>query len=389
MKVLLQTRAARSVAMSPGGDVVQAHETAGALRHRGLEVDVSSELEPDLTDYDAVHLFNVVRPHETWLQATNAVNQGRKVLLSTVYCDTAEFDRAGRRALTNLATRSLSRDKLEAVKALGRAALTREFNHATRVLLRQGYTRLQLELLELADAFLPNSRSEMRRLKRDLGIEIAASRIFPVPNGIDPDYYHPAALESNRPPAHLAKYSDCVLCVARIGGAKNQLSLVRAMRDLRLPLVLVGQTSATQFAYLRRLRREAGEDVDILGFVTDDEKRWLYQLARVHVLPSWIETTGLSSLEAAAMECAVVTTERGDTREYFGDLVDYCDPADVSTIRVAVARAYESGPLQQLAEIVRDQYTWDRAAEATLRAYAYAGLTAGACASAETDAKYA
>jgi glycosyltransferase involved in cell wall biosynthesis len=159
------------------------------------------------------------------------------------------------------------------------------------------------------------------------------------------------------------------------------------MRNLQLPLVLVGQTSTTQLAYLRRLRREAGKDVHILGFVTEDEKRWLYQLARVHVLPSWIETTGLSSLEAAAMGCAVVTTDRGDTREYFSDLADYCDPADISTIRMAVVRAYESGPQQQLAEIVRDQYTWDRAAEATLRAYAYAGLAAGASAAAETSAK--
>jgi glycosyltransferase involved in cell wall biosynthesis len=385
MTVLLQTRAARSVATSPGGDVVQAHKTCDALRHRGWEVDVSSELEPDLSNYDAVHLFNVVRPHETWIQATNAVNQGRKVLLSTVYCDTGDFDRAGRGRLTTLATRRLTRDRLEAGKALARATLTREFNRATRALFRRGYTRLQLELLDLADAFLPNSRSEMRRLRRDLGIDIAASQIFPVPNGIDPDFYDPGVLAARKPPPHLSKYLGCVLCVARIGGAKNQLSLVRAMRDLELPLVLVGQASTTQFAYLRRLRREAGKDIHILGFVTEEEKRWLYHLARVHVLPSWIETTGLSSLEAAAMLCAIVTTDRGDAAEYFGDLADYCDPSDIASIGTAITRAYDNGPRPELARTVRDLYTWDHAADATIRAYSYAGLHAGFGGSPETD----
>jgi glycosyltransferase involved in cell wall biosynthesis len=371
--------------MSPGGDIVQAHQTRDALRDRGWEVDVSSELEPDLTDYDAVHLFNIVRPHETWLQATNAVNQGRKVLLSTVYNDTGDYDRAGRARLTTLATRRLTRDKLEAGKALGRATLTGEFNRATRVLLRRGYTRLQLEVLDLVDAFLPNSWSEIRRLKRDLGIDIQASQIFTVPNGIDPDFYDPSVLAATEPPPHLAKYSDCVLCVARIGGAKNQLNLVRAMRDLQLPLVLVsGKASTTQLAYLRRLRRESGKHVRILS-VTQEEKRWLYHLARVHVLPSWLETTGLSSLEAAAMLCAIVTTDQGDAAEYFGDLVGYCNPADTSSIRVAVTRAYETGPQPELARTVRDRYTWDRAADATIRAYSYAGLSAVAGGSPETD----
>jgi glycosyltransferase involved in cell wall biosynthesis len=237
----------------------------------------------------------------------------------------------------------------------------------------------------LADAFLPNSRSEMRRLKRDLGVEIPASQIFPVPNGIDPVFYDPSALAAQEPPAHLAKYLDCVLCVARVGGAKNQLSLVRAMRDHPLPLVLVGQASPTQFAYLRRLRREAGRNIHILGFVTEDEKRWLYHLARVHVLPSWIETTGLSSLEAAAMHCAIVTTDRGDAAEYFGDLAEYCDPADISSIRMAVSRACDDGPRPELAATVRDLYTWERAADATIRAYTYAGLPARAARVPEMD----
>jgi len=38
---------------------------------------------------------------------------------------------------------------------------------------------------------------------------------------------------------------------------------------------------------------------------------------QVHMLPSWFETTGLSSIEAAVMHCNIVITDKGDTREYF------------------------------------------------------------------------
>lgn len=353
---------------------MKATETARALNRHGVEARLSSELEPNLDGFDAVHLFNVVRPHEAWVQARNAVRQHRKVLLSTVYCDTRDFDRAGRGPLATSLVRHLSRDTVESAKAIARAAVMRELNSATLVLVRQGYTRLQLQLLDLVDAFLPDSESEMRRLRRDLGVDVAASQVFPVPNGIDTDFYSSEALASQEPPEHLERFSDCVLCVARIGGAKNQLGLLRALNGTDLPLVIAGGASAVQAAYLRRLRREAGGHVRILGFVTEEEKRWLYQLARVHVLPSWIETTGLSSLEAAAMGCAIVTTSRGDAHDYFGDLAHYCDPADGSSIRDAVLSAYELGARPQLADRVRERYTWDRTAEATIEAYASVGL---------------
>jgi glycosyltransferase involved in cell wall biosynthesis len=232
-----------------------------------------------------------------------------------------------------------------------------------------------MQLLELADAFLPNSESEMRRLQNDLNVRVANSRVFPVPNGVDSDFYRPDIVVSQEIPPRLRRFAGCVLCVARIGGAKNQLGLVRSLGGAGLPLVLVGQASVMQAAYLRRLRREAGKHVNILGFVTEEEKRWLYHLARVHVLPSWIETTGLSSLEAAAMNCAIVTTSRGDAREYFGDLAYYCDPEDISSIRTAVLRAYEDGARAELAQKVRKLYTWNRAGEATIRAYASVGLS--------------
>ena len=62
----------------------------------------------------------------------------------------------------------------------------------------------------------------------------------------------------------------------------------------------------------------------------------LYRSARVHVLPSWFETTGLVSLEAGLCRCDVREHNRGHAREYLGDFAWYCDPADPASICSAV-----------------------------------------------------
>jgi glycosyltransferase involved in cell wall biosynthesis len=86
-------------------------------------------------------------------------------------------------------------------------------------------------------------------------------------------------------------------------------------------------------------------------------------------LASWFETTGLASLEAAASGCSVVSTNRGYVREYFLDLVQYCDPAAKRSIREAVIRSLEEAPSRELRTRVLACFTWNRVAQATLDAY--------------------
>ena len=117
-----------------------------------------------------------------------------------------------------------------------------------------------------------------------------------------------------------------VAYVGRIEPHKNQLGLIRELRGTGIAVVLAGPSHPHHAKYAERCRKEAD------AFVTFSSRRRRAGSARglsraaVHVLPSWFETTGLVSLEAAATGCAVVTTNRGYVKEYFGDLVFYCDP---------------------------------------------------------------
>ena len=91
--------------------------------------------------------------------------------------------------------------------------------------------------------------------------------------------------------------------------------------------------------------------------------------ARVHVLPSWFETTGLVSLEAALSGCSIVSTSRGHAAEYFEDFAWDCDPGQPDSILAAVRSAWNAPPAPALRDRILGHYTWAHVAEATMAAY--------------------
>ncbi|NOY23681.1 MAG: glycosyltransferase family 4 protein [Acidobacteria bacterium] len=245
-------------------------------------------------------------------------------------------------------------------KVLGRAVKNAEFHAGTWRKLIFGSFRLQKVLLDRVDMLLPNSLSEMRRLCRYFGLDMEEKKWIVVENGVDPKLFCLKNIISHR---------EGVLCVARVEGLKNQLNLVRAMNGLPWTLTLIGAVAPNHNSYLSRVLGEADENVRYLGQVPQSELPPIYQRERVHVLPSWFETTGLSGLEAAAMGCNIVIAKRGDVTEYFRDMASYCEPDNVDSIREAVRHAYEEPVDAALRERILDNCTWEKAAEKTLQAY--------------------
>ena len=113
----------------------------------------------------------------------------------------------------------------------------------------------------------------------------------------------------------------------------------------------------------------AASNVTFIDHVPQEQLISYYQKAKVHVLPSWFETTGLSSIEAAVMGCNIVITDRGDTKEYFGSNAFYCEPSEPESILVAVIKASHSPYNENFHEMILNRYTWKRAATETLKAY--------------------
>ena len=186
------------------------------------------------------------------------------------------------------------------------------------------------KILQKAVMLLPDSNHEYQRLKHRYR---GTTPYRVVHNGIDPGMF-----KSSGP---VQKKDRLVISVARIEGLKNQLNVIRALNGTKYRLLLIGSPAPGQLSYYRLCRKTAKSNVEFINHIPRQELVQYYQKAKVHILASWFETTGLSSLEAAAMGCNVVITDR-DAKEYFHDVASYCDPASPASIYAAVEKSASS-----------------------------------------------
>jgi glycosyltransferase involved in cell wall biosynthesis len=229
----------------------------------------------------------------------------------------------------------------------------------SRYYLFNGQKRSVREIANRATILLPNSQNEYNRLSLAYGIQ---KKYKVIPNGIDSSLFIPVNTGELRD-------DRLILCVARIEGIKNQLNLIRALANTSYRLILIGARSTNQADYYDRCRRAAAPNIEFVDFLEQKALLDYYRKAKVHVLPSWHETTGLSSLEAAAMGCNIVITRKGDAFEYFNEYAYYCEPESPDSIFQAVDQAARNPVPSSLAGLVRKCYNWQVAAEKTLEAY--------------------
>ncbi|MGQ2983634.1 glycosyltransferase family 4 protein [Flavobacterium sp.] len=338
-------------------------KTKEFLEKEGIKVDISLEPTPDLEGYDLVHLFNLMDPHDIYAQMDNARRQGKKVVLSTIYGLYTEFERKARGGFFQKLANLLSPFQISYFKIAIKHIAGRNLHSGIVTMLYKGFYGMAREIAEYTSVFLPNSHSEMDRVAKDF--KLKNFKYISVPNAVDKSVF---TLSSNDDGSY-AEFKGCILCAARIEGRKSTLNLVRAVKDAPYKLVIVGRESPNQKSYVEQVRREAGYNVYFLGAVPHEELRKLYSVAKVHALVSWMETPGLSSLEAGAMGCNIVVTKKGDTYDYFGDYAYYCEPDDVASIRKAIDEAYKADVDPKLREMILENYTWEKTATETIKAY--------------------
>jgi glycosyltransferase involved in cell wall biosynthesis len=248
----------------------------------------------------------------------------------------------------------------EYIKCVARS-FRRQEKIISKKYLFMGHARAIAYILKRCSLLLPNSQSEYERLKRDFP---ETGSYCVVPNGVDTDIFYMPVRDEVR--------GNKVLCAARIEPQKNQLNLIKAIRGTPYLLTLAGAVAPNHQYYYRQCREAAGANVRFAGLCSAGEMAKMYREHRVHVLPSWFETTGLSSLEAAACGCSIVVTDKGDTRAYFGDHASYCDPSDADSIREAISEAMHQPGQYQLLDEIKDRYNWKVAARETVKAYQHA-----------------
>jgi glycosyltransferase involved in cell wall biosynthesis len=362
MNVLFQSRT--NLFEAPGGDTVQILKTKEFLEKLGIQIDISLEFEPDLSNYDIVHLFNLMEPQDIYRQMINAKKHNKKIALSTIYGLYTEFERKARGGLFQKLANILSPYQINYIKTVVKHYYEKRFHKGVKIMLFKGYYSLMKEIVDNSDVILPNSVSEMNRVVKEF--KLKNYNFVSIPNAIDKSVF---SEKTSQPSKKYDDFKDCIVCAARIEGRKSTLNLVKAVKGTNYKLVLVGKESQNQKKYVKQVHEEAEENIVFLGSIPHEDLKELYKVAKVHVLASWMETPGLSSLEAAVMGCNIVITKKGDTYDYFEDYAFYCEPDDVNSIKKAIDLAYNKTFNPRLKEKILEKYIWEETAKETLKGY--------------------
>lgn len=368
MKVLMQAR--YDLFDIKGGDTVQIESTAAELRKLGIEVDITTSLKTDLSDYSVVHLFQLDWVPETYLYAKKNEDSDKPFILSPIHHSIKEVERFdeeytfGLRRFSKMLFRK--QEHRDTLKNVYRSFYDFRKLRPTIVSVLKGLRNMQRDTLRFADIVLVQTDLEAQDLSEVYDVDFDWIKI---PNGVGSQFIW----ERDYIPAVESK--DYILCVGRIEARKNQLSVIEAVKnlrekgDIRTDLVFVGNKSRHHGEYVRKFDSLAKKYdwIRCIGSVPYEDMPSLYHFSKVCVSASWFESTGLTSLEA--LFCGSNVVASGDrAKEYLGEYASYCSPDDVSSIEAAITSEYLADRPFIPSEM-RSEYTWENAAKKTKEVY--------------------
>ncbi|WP_151707809.1 glycosyltransferase [Acinetobacter junii] len=346
-----------------GGDVVQMLNTKREVEN---EYDVNIRIIDNIHDLqnfkpDIVHIFNMQTIEESSKYLQEAKQLNAKTILSTIY-----WDMSHARFIVNFAKLGIFNtgenyrkiynlyNGFEAIIAsvLGKPiSATRSYKEGVRL------------FLDDFDWYLPNSEEEMKIVNKIFNTKYENYTV--VPNSVDFERF-PFLSNSNR---------NGFISAARIEPIKNQLQLVEICKNEKYDLTLVGGVTPNNLNYLKAVRKKASglSNIQIISEnINQNQLNSMFNSHRVHVLASFRESPGLSSLEALGSGMNIVISESDfcPTDTYFKSLINkhafICDPYSKKSINIALNNA-------NLAKIpVRNligEFNWKNTARKTFESY--------------------
>jgi glycosyltransferase involved in cell wall biosynthesis len=336
-----------------GGDALQIQESADVYRAGGRAVEVIAEpRKARIAAGDVLHLHNIQRVLDWDDLPERARAAGARVFVTPLYHPVGDYHRRGRRGID-----------------AGLAKLVTD--HDVFAGLRWGTTRGLRErahrLLEMADRVFLVHEGERDLLQQDIGEFATPSTVVPV------------AIPDEAPAAAQGELfsGPFVACVGRIEPLKAPLEVLDAAARANAPIAFVGPPAGARHAgYVARFRAAAlaagRSRVRFLGELPRRDVLALLRRAHAHVLGSWTEVVGRSTLEAAAQGAAVIATDVGFAPRYLeGTPARFVPAGDVDALTEAIRLAMAEprpGTDGALAERVRRRFTWNAVGPTLLEA---------------------
>src|SRR5438105_5924511 len=185
-----------------------------------------------------------------------------------------------------------------------------------------------------------------------LHYRVPRARVRVVPLGVDEEWFtRPSSSQIDAFCRARGVRKDCFFCVGTLQPRKNIGALIvaydRLPADVRAThqLVIAGRYGwgAEELKADLEARRRKG-DVVWLDYVSQDELRALFAIARSLVFPTLAEGFGLPVLEAFACGTPVIASDLAALREVAGSHAVFVPPGDIDRLAEAMKRMADTPP---------------------------------------------
>lgn len=182
--------------------------------------------------------------------------------------------------------------------------------------------------------------------------------------------YPQAELENFR--IHFNLPDKFLLFVGSIEPRKNLLKLLHAYKSYidtnpdAVPLILVG-FQGWKNSEIMKMVNSLNEKVRYLGYLSDRELAYIYNLATIFIYPSLYEGFGIPPLEAMACGTPVITSSVSSIPEVCGEAVLYVNPQDESDLKQKIELLITQEDLRE--SLIQkglnhcQKFTWENSAQ--------------------------
>ena len=218
------------------------------------------------------------------------------------------------------------------------------YTNASRILrkfpLRNYFSEIN-DFLNLTDLVICNSVEEKIQLKKSFNFSCDVTII---PNGIEDEF-------CNFIDDFDQIYENYALSVGFFDDRKNTIRMldafVKSISYHDLKLLLVGElrfSNRENVIKFNKLIESASGRIINLGYIdrTSSKLKHLYKNCKFHILPSILETPGLTNLEALSFGKNIIVGDCKPIREYLGDIPIYCNPKNTNDIVKSILHAVKN-----------------------------------------------
>lgn len=302
----------------------QAETWAEFLRGNGVEVDFINNWDNyQWTDYDAIHLFG----GGMWCQrvAMRLQKINPKIIWSPIVDPQFNF--------------SYSKVRLK------------HFLH------KLTFGLVKSRYVEYADCFkycqfvCVRSMCEKEFIKKVYGVPESSFSKIPLSYSI-----------SCRPCEIPEKEPMCLHISSIYQSRKNVIRLIEAAKKYKFKLVLAGNKGTeAQYQPIKDAIGDAA-NIEVLGFISEQEKIDLYKRAKVFALPSLSEGVGIVAVDAAYYGAEIVITNIDGPKEYYDGKCIEVNPTSVDGIGRAI-KSFLSDQQKfqpELSKMIAENYSAER-----------------------------